>query len=273
LTAKGSTPLAYCLYIDKSGIPEPPSNRNPSRYVVLGGCVIRPPVLPEARLAVEKALSKWRINLAADQEFKWEHVSRAFGAGVERVPIFQGTKVTDKEALSRCFDDLLGACVSISEIYFLASVTEKVSAYEKDYINSPADVLYYTYMHLVERFVYLLRHIKKAFGRPAFGLVYADQDNGTYRKALESLHIGTVLKGSSFYTAFPEIVEMVAFLPSHVSTGLKIADYIAGAVYRYYESQDSNWLSHLVSRFYSRHFPQSASTIQDIKGYGIKVFP
>jgi len=103
-------------------------------------------------------------------------------------------------------------------------VIDKAAAYMRPEITDPEDVYERAVTFLMERFQYYL----KAAGD--FGLVIQDQRQTGQDIRLRAFY-RTLLVAGTRWTRFPAIIENVFLAPSHLSVGIQLADFVAGAIY------------------------------------------
>lgn len=119
-----------------------------------------------------------------------------------------------------------------------ASVIKKVSV-------SPRDPVNIAFEQLASRFDYYLRRLHKS-DNPQRGLVIFDKS--TYETTLQALASDFRTEGHT-WDKIRNFAEVPLFLDSRASRLIQLADLIAFAIFRYYESGDDRFYSAVKSHF------------------------
>lgn len=150
-------------------------------------------------------------------EIKWRHVRHPGG----RKNPLNAFSDTDRIRYGK---DMLGIIRSSSSSRVLGVVIDKVGAYTRAEITGPEDVYERAVTFIMERFQYYLN----ATGD--FGIVVQDQRQEKQDLRLRAFYRSLLVAGTR-WTIFPNIIEGVFLTPSHFSTGIQLADFVAGATY------------------------------------------
>lgn len=95
---------------------------------------------------------------------------------------------------------------------------------------------------------------------PRVGLIICDTEDTQDEMMRRALYSGTV------WTSLPNIAETVMFVPSHHSPGVQFADFVAGAMGRWWNYRDDKYLRTLAPRL------QRTRVDGRIYGAGLKSF-
>jgi len=161
------------------------------------------------------------------------------------------------------YTDIICAEKSIKSI---ACVTCVEAAYAMPTCESRVDLYGYTYKPVSERFQYYLQDLGREVGRPEYGIIVCDHrgphDDSSFRLQHEEL----LQRTGDFVSSYANLVESLFFTPSHLSTGIQLADMVAGAIWRKYEAGDGRWFDFVKPSI-------RCSKSGEIDGYGIVKFP
>ena len=208
----------YLLYADESGTSQDASQQ----YFVLAGFCIFERQCYWLGEELEKIAARFD---PADSSSVELHGS----------PMLSGKKKWrqyPKEERERAIQDALGLLSSHPSNRVFASVIKKSSI-------SPRDPVEAAFEQLASRFDYYLRRLHKS-DNPQRGLMIFDKS--TYETTLQAL--ATDFRGEGHtWDKIRNFAEVPLFLDSRASRLIQLADLIAFAIFRYYESGDDRFFS------------------------------
>lgn len=243
------------LFIDESGTP-PNANKCDGRYVVIGGLIIPDGVWH----GVAQDLRKVKAKFGVTREIKWKHFGQAKDDGKNAV--FHLTNGQKDEFRT----EVMKIITSRRALKIIACVTSCESAYKLKTVQCPDGVYYLTYKGVTERFQYFLQDMSKETGSHQFGMVISDHRMNVDDEKLRRHHHELVDQSGQTSSKYSNLVESIQFAPSHFSVGLQLADMVAGAISRYFQSNDDRFVRLLLSSF-------RTSAEGKVEGYGLVKMP
>jgi hypothetical protein len=151
-------------------------------------------------------------------------------------------------------------------VKIVACVASVEAAYATDYVTDEDDLYRYTYKPVSERFQYFLQDMSHAHGDQQLGIIVADQRGRTQDDLLRSEHHWLVDEQGIFTSKYRNYVETIFLTPSHLSVGIQLADMVAGAIGRSFNSGDQACFELIKPSIRAR--PNGK-----IEGYGLVKFP
>lgn len=232
-------------YFDDSG----DRSRDPDRpYFVLGGLGIDAADVPELNKRVTRTAETYGMTLAYPTELKFNQVGRHQDRKPSKPHWMWRAGLHDRERRRALVYSVLRTAATIDTVRFIAVAvdTRKIPA------SHP--VIQTALQPLLER----VQMDAQSADMPA--LVMMDEEQADDRALREKLRAG------SDYMKFDSIIDSIAFMPSEESPGIQVADLVAGAVSRHFNSGDPGYLRTIWKSFYRG---RSASP----HGNGMKVYP
>lgn len=199
------------FFIDESGN----SAIGGTKFLVLGGLILRDDDWPKVQSAYDSL--KVEFGVHPNVEVKWRHVRHPGG---HRNPL---RALGDAERTQFGLRTL-GLVRQTTYARVVAVIIDKVAAYGRHDITSEEDVYERAVSLAMERFQYYLR------ANHSFGIVVQDQRLPGQDIKLRAFYRGLLTTGTR-WTRFPNILEGVFLTPSDYSTGIQLADFVAGAFY------------------------------------------
>ena len=135
-----------------------------------------------------------------------------------------------------------------------------------DYITDCDDLYEYTYKPVTERFQYFLQDVSRDSGTTMTGMVIADQRDKAQDDRLKRHHRRLLFSKSEMISTYENLIEGLFLTESHTSVVIQLADMVAGAIGRKFNSDDSTFYDLLEPAF--RRSPQGT-----IDGYGLVKMP
>ncbi len=243
------------LFIDESGTPPPVNNVLDSPFFVLGGAIIPDKYWHRVKDDLEYIKCKYNIQ----GEIKW----RFFAPHHKKPHTLSHLDSEQKETLRT---ELYSVLTRYKSIKIMSAIVDVAAAYQLKYINSPDDLYRYAYKVMTERFQYYLQDISRISGQRINGIIVCDHRAPNEDKRLQELHAELLLGERDAHSSYPNLVEGVFIASSHLSIGIQFADMVAGAVLRYYKSDDSRFYKQIEKTFRKSEKGQ-------LKGYGLIEFP
>lgn len=245
----------HLCFVDESGTPAKPDREKP-RFFVIAGLVI-----PEDRWRkCSDKLNGLKRQLQYRGELKWRFFAPANDDADNPMREWQ------VQQRNHFREQAFKIITSDRSIQIVAGVSEAKSAYSLRGVDKPNDIYFRTYKVVTERFQYLLQDITRTSGRTTHGIIVADHRGKGDDEAMRTQHHRLVETDGQFTSNYANLIEGLFLTPSHMSIGIQLADLVAGAVWRRFESNDSYWFDQI-----SGSFRQARDGTID--GWGIARFP
>lgn len=228
------------LFVDESGTP--PNKPGRQKYFVLGGLVI-----PEAVWhQVEKELDVAKAAFNVTGEIKWRFFSphnKDFDNSISHL----------NEQQRNLFRDKLFRIITSRKSLKIISVVASVDAsYDLEAIQNSDDLYQFAYKPLTERFQYFLQDMQRDSGQKTCGIIVCDHRGPRDDKRLQELHQRLIHQDGLYSSSYQNLIEGLFIAPSHWSVGIQLADLVAGAIYRNFESGDDRFFKKLLGSFRAR---------------------
>ena len=243
------------LFIDESGTPPPPTKKNTKTFV-LGGIIIPDGIWHQ----VDNDLKNLKSTNNIRGEIKWRYFS-PHNKDAENP--FIDWSWENKDSFRK---QLLFTISKYKSIKVIASYANVEEAYQQSYINNENDIYWYCYKVLVERFQYYLQDISRSIGTRQCGMIICDHRESSQDIRLRNLHQNMLNSGGWYTSRYENFIETLLFAPSHMSTGIQLADIIGGCVFRYTEKKDDTFFNIIKGMF-------RKSDTGNINGYGLIKIP
>lgn len=188
-------------------------------------------------------------------EIKW----RFFFAHKDKPTPLSHLSPERKEQFRTDLYSIINRYKSIKIISVIASVNQ---CYQRSHINSHDDLYWFAYKRLTERFQYYLQDLSREAGGKMNGIVICDHRERRQDKRLQKMHFKMMHGDEAYTSSFGNILEGVFIVPSHFSTGIQLADMVAGGIYRRFTKNDDRYYNQIYSRI--RRSPSG-----NVEGYGI----
>ena len=244
----------HLLFLDESGaiVPE---NKKHSKYFVIGGVII-----PEIHWHdLYSKLREIKRQYGITSEIKWRYFAP------NNTSDENGMKHLSYEQKNEIRNKLYNIISSYKSIKVIASVTNIEEAYKLPHVATKDDLYWYGYKPILERFQYYLQDISRESGVEINGLVIIDNRLSCDDDRLRNLHHRVMVVDKANYSKFNNLIEGLFIAPSHLSVGVQFADIVAGAIFRKWEKDDS--------QYYDRRKNSIRNKNGKITGYGIVSIP
>lgn len=186
-----------------------------TKFLVLAGIILRAEDWAALRRSLDELKSRFGIN--PNIEIKWRHIRHPGG---HRHPL-RTLADLERTLFAR---RALGLVRRTTLARVIGVVIDKVAAYARTDVTSAEDLYEHAVSLAMERFQYYLRAARD------LGVVVQDQRHPRQDIRLRAFYRSLLTTGT-YWTRFPNVVEGVFLAPSDFSTGLQLADFIAGAIY------------------------------------------
>jgi hypothetical protein len=245
----------HLCFVDESGRPAKDGN-DKSQYLVIAGLVI-----PDDKwMSLHNKIQGLKIASKYHGEIKWrffapENVD-------EENPMRDWTFEQRCEFRSAIFK-ILRETPGLS---IVSCVSQASAAYRLNNVKNQADLYYYTYKPVTERFQYLLQQRSPGRQEPEYGLIVADHRGRADDEHLRKQHQRLLENRGEYASTYTHLIEALLFAPSHMSTGVQMADMVGGAIWRRFAKGDDKSFNEIAGLI--RKSPHNV-----VDGWGIVRFP
>jgi len=241
----------HLLFIDESGSLSPVGKQKPDDKFVLGGTIIS----EDTWFKIDADLKIIKKKYAVKKEIKWRYF---YQARQKQTAISH----LSKELKEQLRTDIFGIITKYKSIKLISVLADVEFCYNRSHINSDDDLYWFAYKSLIERFQYYLQDLSREAGGKMNGIVICDHRERRQDARMQSMHYKMMHGHEEYTSSFANILEGLFIVPSHYSTGIQLADMVAGGIYRWFAKNDD--------RFY-RQIRSSIRTRPDgnISGYGV----
>jgi hypothetical protein len=244
----------HFLFIDESGTIPPHEKHKPEDKFVLGGVIIS----EDTWFKINSDLATVKKDYHIDGEIKW----RFFHKHRDK----QNTlSHLEKTALEQLRLDIYSLITKYKSIKIITVVADVPRCYEKKHVCNDDDLYWFAYKKLIERFQYYLQDLSREAGMKMNGVAVCDHRERKQDKRLQDMHFKMTYGDMNYKSELNNIVEGLFIVPSHYSTGIQLADMVAGAVYRLYSKGDRTYYELIKPSI-------RKSPAGDVGGYGIVRF-
>jgi len=227
----------HLLFIDESGSLAPKGKHTPDDKFVLGGISIS----EDTWFKVDADLKALKKKYAVSEEIKWRYFHTEKGKTTSLSSL-------DEKQKEQFRTDIYSIITRYKSIKIISVVANVGLCYQRTHIQSVDDLYWYAYKRLTERFQYYLQDLTKEAGGKMNGIVICDHRERRQDKRLQDMHY-KMMHGQEEYTSnFSNILEGVFIVPSHFSTGIQLADMVAGSIYRWYAKNDDRFYRQIAER-------------------------
>lgn len=241
----------HLLFIDESGSLSPVGKNKPDDKFVLGGIIIS----EDTWFKIDADLKALKKRYTIEKEIKW----RYFYQNQNKQTSISHLNKKQKEQLRT---DIFSIIAKYKSIKIISAIADIGLCYQRSHINSDDDLYWFAYKRLIERFQYYLQDLSREAGSKMNGIAICDHRERRQDKRLQNMHF-RMMHGKEAHTShFANILEGVFIVPSHFSTGIQLADMVAGSIYRWFARNDDRFYSQIAGRI--RTGPNGK-----VDGYGI----
>jgi hypothetical protein len=225
----------YFCFVDESGTP--PSAPNPNKpYFTLGAVIVSSEDWP----LLENYVHGFRTSNKIFGELKWRYFSPH---NSDKGNPLLGRDAQERKALSLSFLRL----IANTPITIIASVTDVDAAYSYASVNNQQELYHFAYKPITERFQYFLQDNK------GLGIVVADHRSHDNDRTFRAHHQELVGNMGTTRSKYDRFIEGLFLQDSCMSTGIQVADFVAGAIHRAYSVGDGAYATVLRPRFRTRN--------------------
>jgi len=240
------------LFVDESGDPGNP-NIHPAatKFLIVGGIVLSE--RNWLRLRDEAVALKRQHKISPERELKWTHLrSPRKGISLEHLD-FEKRRVFAK--------DFFSLIKKVRGSRIITVIVKKGKLYKRRQVGfSTIDLYAEAYSVLLERFEYYLEDKRD------LGLVIHDFTSN-FDETEKMRRVGRkIIKNGTRWAKMTNLFETFLFVPSEQSIGVQAADFIVGAVSRWQNAKDEQYLKIIKDKFLRNKKGK-------IEGAGLKFFP
>ena len=248
----------YIAFIDESGQPGGYDKNTKTLTVGSSSFFIVSAFLIDADdiLDIERKLTDIKLKYGLSKEFeaKWN-------MNYSKVGFNYDTYCKYKEEILNLITYYPHSVISI--------VMDKEKCYQKSYINDHKDMYFKAFHLLMERiFLEVRDRGEKKVLKPTLSFVDSRKTNNdnTLDKELQIAYKRAKNIGTYYYKeGFPNFSDSLVFMDSQFCAGVQLADFCAGATYKYYAENEDRFIKKLQPAFRTHD--------GNIKNAGIKLFP
>lgn len=248
----------YLCFIDESGTPPKPGQQGRPPYFVIGGLIVHEAQWQD--IADELKQLKSRDEFKVRGEIKWRYFAMSNADPANTVAHL------DQEKRDEFRKALYGIITKRKAVKIIACVASVAVAYQQDYVNTQEDLYHFTYKPVSERFQYFLQDMERTVGSKQLGIMVADHRGKSQDDALRYQHHRLIEADAPVFSTYGNYVETLFLTPSHNSVGIQLADMVAGAIGRRFNSDDSLYFD-LIEPSLRR------SPAGKVEGFGLVKFP
>lgn len=249
--------MHFC-FIDESGTPPKSDSKKTNPYFVIAGVIMHESQWHAIATEVRQLCAKPQYRITG--EIKW----RYFGVhNKDPLNSVAHLSQSERDAFRHEYYKIITKRKSVVIVACVASVA---GAYGLPYITDEEKIYHHTYKPVSERFQYHLQDLSRLVGDKQLGIVVADHRGRTQDDDFRTDHLGLVEKDKPFISTYANFVECAFLTPSHMSVGVQLADMVAGAIGRHFNSEDSTYFDAISPSFRTR--PNGS-----YDGYGLVKFP
>jgi len=241
----------HLLFIDESGSLPPKGKHKGDDRFVLGGIIIS----EDTWFKIDSELRTLKRKYSVAEEIKWRYF---YQSKDKQTPLSH----LDEDQKERFRTDIFRIIARYKSIKIISAVADISQCYQKAYIRNDDELYWYAYKQLIERFQYYVQDLSKEAGGKMNGIVVCDHRERRQDKRLQDMHDRMLHGQGKFTSSFASIVEGVFIVPSHFSTGIQLADMVAGSIYRRFAKGDDRFFNQIAGRI--RTAPNGRTC-----GYGI----
>jgi len=231
----------HILYLDESG---GPNSWNEQKNFVLGGVAIHEGQIYSLTKELNDIQEKYFPGISFPIEF---HVT----------PIRQGKGPYFKNMSLDARKELIQDVYRVIEKQYFPSLIAFATSIDATAVKNPTQVTHDCFEGVCQKFnLYLYHQYKQE--NPNKGLLVIDRG-----REKQYLQIFSEFKNSEEVQKYlANIVDIPYFTACRETRMLQLADFVANAVWRYYEKNECEEMNHIISRFYRgpRNYPTSGLT-------------
>ena len=223
----------YVIYLDESG--DPNGWNNNQDHFVLGGIAVHEGQIRQIGESLDRVQAEFFPDISIPLKFHAVDINNGNGR-------FGQFSWDDRQRMLDAVYDAIAGATYPNAVLFATAM--HISA-----VNNRDQALRDTFEDLVQRANTFLVRLNNQ-GNPQKGLLIIDRSQSTedrYRTLISEFRI----EGTS-YGYLGNIVDIPYFSQSGDTRLLQLADFVAYAVFRYYERDDSRFLDRIFARFDGR---------------------
>ncbi len=248
----------HLCFVDESGHPPKQQKIGQRPFFVIAGVIMHEDQWPSVASEMNALRAKPEYRVSG--EIKWRYF------GPENTDRDNSVAHLDADARAKFRKELFSIITKRKSIRIVSCVCDCRLAFQRKFIVGPEHIYRYTYKSVSERFQYYLQDTSRMVGSKQHGIIVADHRGTDQDKALRKHHHDLVDDEALFVSDYKNYIETVFLTPSHHSVGIQLADMVAGAIGRAFNTPEKEYADLLHGSFRSR--PDGS-----IDGYGLVKFP
>lgn len=221
----------FICFIDESNTPPKPAKAKYAPYFVIAAVIINTAQWKAVAQEFEALNKKFGVHGEIKWRFFGPHNSSADNG-------LRNLSQDQRDLLRQGIFKIISLRKSIKVLYAVCRIDR---AYEKQRINDQDDLYFQTYKPVSERFQYFLQDSSREIGATQNGIMVADHQGRKQDDTMRDKHQWMVGADDFFTSNFENYVETIFLTPSHHSVGIQLADMVAGAVSRKYNSGEDTF--------------------------------
>ena len=242
----------YLLFLDESGVP---GNSSTDNIFVLGGIIIHESFWAELDDKLNSIKRKY--GFSTTEEIKWSDIRRYHYNKGKLKDLSQN----DYNLLINDLYGFAGKPKIKGKLKLVACVVDKALFYSKYPNNNDQDLYQKALKNVLERFQ---TNIYDKMDVNAKGLVIMDERDRMNNSRIRAFITAVMLRDRAPY---PAIIENPVLSPSDYSSGIQIADFYIGPIYRNFATagQDNTLYRRIIENFKIK--------VGDDKMHGLQLYP
>ena len=241
----------HLLFIDESGSLSPIGKHRPDDKFVLGGIIIS----EDTWFKIDADLKAIKKRYAIEKEIKWRYF---YQTKDKQTPISH----LDEQQKEQLRTDIYVIISKYKSIKIISVIADVGLCYKRPHINSDDDLYWFAYKRLIERFQYYLQDLTREAGTKMNGITICDHRERRQDARLQNMHYRMMHGQEEHTSSFANILEGLFIVPSHFSTGIQLADMVAGGIYRWFAKEDDRFFNQIKNSVRAR-------SDGNIDGYGV----
>lgn len=218
----------HLLFLDESGTPAKHADDRPEYFVIAGLAIPHRTWMP-----LHRRLHGLKVAWRYRGEIKWRYFSPSNDD--EANPMSDWTFERRCDFRTQVFRMLRDS----NDATVIACVSQAGPAFGLPIVRNQDDLYFRTYKPLTERFQYFLQERSRRNGETEFGMIIADQRGSGADQRLRAQHQRLTNTDAEFTSTYSNLIEGLFLTESHMSTGIQLADMVAGAIWRRFECEDT----------------------------------
>lgn len=220
----------HLLFLDESGT----IDKNQNNFI-LGGIVVSEHIWHSLYNDILKIKNSYGIN---NQELKWRNFySRSKDSAMKHLTMEQKNSLRD---------DIFSAITKYKSIKTLGIQLYLNNMWELNPTLTHDEIYLSAYAKIVKRFQVMLSNVSNVSGINVNGIVICDHMDKHHNSNIKMHHEKEIIANNNTY---PNIIECLFLVDSHLSLGVQLADMVIGAYYRKITKGDESYYNKIKTIF------------------------